>query len=237
MEKRIAGVHRSGRTVGWGGRAWTFVALLALACSTRTPNIEQSYTRSPVPIQGAPARGASAAWVTIVEFTDFVCPYCGNAEPVMRQLLQAYPDDLKLVVRNFPLSSMHPYAQGAAVAAQCAYDQDPVKYWDYHDRLFAQQTALAASNLEAVATEVGLNVNAWQACVQGSDATAEVAADVQLGAQFGVTSTPTFFVNGSKVVGAYGYDDFRPFVDSQVAIAKSSGIPVADYYDQAVLHP
>jgi protein-disulfide isomerase len=212
------------------------VAALALACSTESPTITESDARSPVPIEGAPARGASASWVTIVEFTDFECPYCGSAEPTMRQLLQSYPDDVKLVVRNFPLS-MHPYAQGAAVAAQCAYDQDPDKYWAYHDRLFAQQTALAASDLDQAAADLGLDVNAWRTCVQGSEAPAQVAADVQLGSRFGVDGTPTFFVNGLELPGAYPYGTFRSLVDSELAIAKASGIPAADYYDRVVLHP
>jgi protein-disulfide isomerase len=237
MDEPIRQANRINRLAGAGAHAWMLLALLALACPSTSPDITANLERYPVPIQGAPARGAAAAWVTIVEFTDFQCRFCGNAEPVLRQLLQAYPDDVKLVVRNFPLTSSHPYAQGAAVAAQCAFDQDPTKYWDYHDRLFAQQSALAASNLEAVAADVGLDVNAWRACIQGSDAAAQVAADVQLGARFGVDGTPTFFVNGMNVGGGYEYDDFLHFIEVQIAIAKASGIPAADYYDRAVLHP
>lgn len=91
-----------------------------------------------VPIGSSPIRGPVNAWVTMVEFGDFECPFCGEEEPVVEALLRAFPNDLRLVFKNFPLTSIHPYAEGAAIAAECAGEQGD--FWPMHDILFANQT-------------------------------------------------------------------------------------------------
>lgn len=238
-ERLGGGAGRRSRRLAGGTRPrWTIAALLlsmsALACQNQAQQPAPG-NPVPVPVEGAPARGAAAAWVTIVEFTDFECPYCGREEGVLKQILDAYPDDVRLVVRNFPLPpSMHPFARPAAIAAQCAQEQG--QYWPMHDLLFAHQDALSGADLERYASQAGLELAAWQSCRQGSAAAAKVDADVQLGLDLGVNATPTFFVNGRALDGAYPLDSFRPIIDSEIARARSSGIPAAEYYDRVVLH-
>jgi protein-disulfide isomerase len=186
-----------------------------------------------VPVDGAPLRGsATPTWVTVVEFSDFECPFCGMAQPTLRQLLSAYGDDLRLAYRHFPLP-FHPHARPAAVAAECAHAQG--RFWEMHDRIFADPGALDAAGLAASAAAAGVDVAAWQACLASADPAARVDADAAAGRAAGVPGTPTFFVNGRAVVGAVPYATLAAAVDAALAEARASGIPRERYYDVAVL--
>lgn len=185
-----------------------------------------------VPVGDSPRRGPSDAWVTMIEFTDFECPYCRLEEPIVATLLASYGPDLRLVFKHFPLDAIHPHARAAAVAAECARAQG--KFWELHDLLLA--TDLDDATILADAQLVtGLDVTAWQACLATPAADARVSADVTLGASVGVAGTPTFVINGQVIPGAYPESNLRFVIERARATAIASGIPRAEYYDRAIL--
>ncbi|HTP28635.1 MAG TPA: thioredoxin domain-containing protein, partial [Anaeromyxobacteraceae bacterium] len=147
------------------------LAVALVACGS------QPQSRLKVPVGDSPQRGSSDAWVTVVEFADFECPFCRNEEPILIDTESLYGADLRLIFKYFPLTSIHPRAQAAAVAAECAGEQG--KFWDMHDLLFT--TALDDATLLADARQVpGLDVPAWQVCIGTSASASRVAADVAL---------------------------------------------------------
>jgi protein-disulfide isomerase len=186
-----------------------------------------------VPIDGAPVRGSpTPTWVTVVEFSDFQCPFCRQAQPTLAQLLSAYGDDVQLAFKHFPLS-FHLRAVPAALAAECARAQG--RFWEMHDRVFEGQPALDDATLAAHAAAAGLDVAGWQACLATAEPVARVEADRALGAASGVRGTPTLFVNGRAVVGAVPYAELAAAVDAALAEARSSGIARERYYELGVL--
>ena len=157
-----------------------------------------------------PWLGADHAPVTIIEFSDFECPYCQRAVSTLKELLQLYPGKLKLVYRNFP-GPNHQQALAAAEAAQCAAEQH--RFWDYHDALFNRLPSDAAWNFPGLADTLGLSQSSFNACAQDHRYRAEVLKDLQDGLNLGVTSTPTFFINGRPLVGARPLADFQAIID------------------------
>ncbi|HXX66647.1 MAG TPA: DsbA family protein [Polyangiaceae bacterium] len=186
-----------------------------------------------VPIGSSPLRGPIDAWVTMVEFADFECPFCGEEEPVVEALLQAYPADLRLVFKNFPLTTIHPYAEGAAIAAECAGQQGD--FWPMHDILFANQNALESTNLPGYAQEAGVDVPTWQACLTTEPPIDAINADVALGTSIGVDGTPTFVINGQMIVGAVPQSELQGVIETSRAAAEASGVPSSEYYDEVIL--
>jgi protein-disulfide isomerase len=188
-----------------------------------------------IAVGDAPQRGPSDAWVTVVEFSDFQCPFCGAAAPVVADLLAERPDDVRLLYRHLPLSQ-HPRAVPAAVAAECARVQGPAPdgfFWALHDRMFANQDALLDLHLAAYAGQIaGLDAEAWSACLATAPPLDRVSADRALAVALGIPGTPSFVVNGTLVPGVGG---LRAAVDAAQAAAVASGIPRAEYYDRAVL--
>ena len=185
-----------------------------------------------MPIGDSPQRGPGDAWVTVVEFSDFECPFCRGEQPILTDIEAIYGADLRVVFKHFPLTSLHPHAQAAAIAAECAGEQG--KFWEMHDLLFT--TALDDATLLADAQQVpGLDVTDWQACIAAPETANRVAADVALGTSIGIDATPTFVVNGEPVIGAVPESDLRAVIERARAEAIASGIPRANYYDQAVL--
>jgi protein-disulfide isomerase len=188
-----------------------------------------------VPLGDSPQRGPSDAWVTIVEFSDFQCPFCGMAEPTIEQVLALHPADVRLVYKHFPLPQ-HPGARPAANAAECARVQGTGYFWEMHDLLFANQRSLDDASLAGYASRIaGLDGVTWQACFDARQLDARVQADLDLGVAVGVSATPTFAVNGEPLVGAAPLDTFQGVVEAARAEAIASGIPRAQYYDRAVL--
>ncbi|HVH69680.1 MAG TPA: thioredoxin domain-containing protein, partial [Candidatus Dormibacteraeota bacterium] len=141
-----------------------------------------------------PARGDMNAAVTIVEFTDFQCSACGAMYPVMEEVLKSYGNRVRFVIRNFPLTSLHPYAFKAAEAAKAASEQG--KFWEYIDRLFHNQNALDDASLKKYASEVGLDRKRFDAELDGGVHAAEIQSDVEDGELYGIEATPTIFING-----------------------------------------
>ena len=161
-----------------------------------------------------PARGPKDAPVTIVEFSDFECPYCGAAHDTVEQVMNTYAGKVRLVYRQFPLS-FHPHAAKAAEASLCALDQG--KFWEYHDVLFKNQKKLEPADLKASATEVGMDGQKFGQCLDSGEKKKAVDADQQAGLQAGVGGTPAFFINGIFLNGAQPIDEFKRVIDAELA--------------------
>lgn len=169
--------------------------------------------REQVDVSG-PQRGPAGAPVTIVEFSDFECPYCRQFTPVLAQLLAAYPAQVRLVYRHFPLTTLHPEAQKAAEAAVCANNQG--KFWELHDTLFAEQNSMGVMALKEKAKRLGLDAKQFEDCLDSGAATAAVAADVAAGEKLGIGATPATFVNGRFVNGAVTLEQMTALIDDEL---------------------
>jgi len=161
-----------------------------------------------------PARGPKDAPVTIVEFSDFECPYCGAAHDTVEQVMNTYAGKVRLVYRQFPLS-FHPHAAKAAEASLCAADQG--KFWEYHDVLFKDQKKLEPTDLKAHASEVGMDAQKFGQCLDSGEKKKAVDADQAAGLQAGVGGTPAFFINGIFLNGAQPLDEFKKVIDGELA--------------------
>ena len=170
--------------------------------------------RVDVAVDDDPVKGPTSAPVTIVEFSDFQCPYCSRAEAAIKQVLEKYQGKVRFVYRDYPLS-FHPFAEKAAEAAQCANEQG--KFWEFHDALYADQAKLSVPDMEATASRLGLNADKFKSCVESGKFTAEVTKDVADATKAGVNSTPSFFINGIAVVGAQGPEAFSEVIDRELA--------------------
>jgi protein-disulfide isomerase len=211
---------------------WTAATIIA-SCAIGCGDSEQiAYKVCPIPIDDAPTRGAESSWVTIVEFADFQCQYCREAEATIESI-DAQRPGLRWAFKHFPLTSIHTYAESAASAADCAHRQG--QFWPMHDRLFANETGrLDGATLTQYAAEIGLDLDAWKSCYRSEDSLLRIVTDVQQGSAYGVDSTPTFFVNGYELRGLYPVADFLKVIDDATAEAKASGLPRDSYYDDLV---
>jgi len=162
-----------------------------------------------------PARGPDNAPVTIVEFSDFQCPYCGREYPVVERLMKEYDGKVRLVFRHFPLN-FHENAQKAAEAGACAAEQGADKFWKLHDRMFTNQQKLAVGDLKGYAKDVGLDSPKFDKCLESGEKRALVEADEKAGQEAGVTGTPAFFINGVFINGAVPYEQFKEAVDREL---------------------
>jgi protein-disulfide isomerase len=160
----------------------------------------------------SPARGPAGAPVTVVLFSDLQCPFCKKVEPTLEALEKAYPGKVRVVWKNFPLD-FHPAARLAAAAAMAAHAEG--KFWPMHDRLLAGGAALDRTTIEGYARELGLDRGRFEAALDGGDAL--LAPDLKQAAALGVTGTPTVFVNGRRVTGAYPLATFKELVDQELA--------------------
>lgn len=161
-------------------------------------------------------RGGKDAKVTIVEYSDFECPFCGRAHPTIEQVMDTYGDDVRVVYRHFPLS-FHPQAQKAAEASECAADQG--KFWELHDLIFENQDLLqgGVTQLKKWAADLKLNTAQFNGCLDSGEKAAIVQAQADEGALLGVSGTPGFFVNGISVVGAQPFSVFQQIIDQELA--------------------
>lgn len=184
-----------------------------------TPTGDQPSAPSPsaeVTADDDPVKGDPDAQVTIIEFSDFECPFCKRFyDNTLSQLEEEYIETgkAKLVYRDFPLS-IHPDAQKAAEAAECAEDQG--MFWEYHDMLFENQQALDTASLKSYANTLGLDTAEFDSCLDSGKHAQEVKDDFNDGRAAGVSGTPTFFINGQKIVGAQPIDAFRQIIDAEL---------------------
>ena len=165
-------------------------------------------------VDGAPFVGAADAPVTIVEFSDFHCPFCQRAEDTVAQILSRYGDRVRVIWRDYPVDNLHPQSRKAHEAARCASDQG--KFWPYQKALFAGPPK-QPDQLPAVAQETGLDTASFKACVESGKHQAAVQKDVEEGKRLDVTGTPTFFINGRVLVGAQPLEAFVRVIDDELA--------------------
>jgi protein-disulfide isomerase len=164
--------------------------------------------------KGAPATGPASAPVTIVEFTDYQCPYCHRAQSVMDELLSKYKDRVRLVHLDFPLDG-HPQATPAARAARCAGEQG--RFWPYHHDLMTEQGPLDDADLKRRAAALHLDARTFATCLASRKHDAAIQASVHQGEELGVTGTPAYFINGRMVSGARPLESFTEVIDSELA--------------------
>ncbi len=161
-----------------------------------------------------PTWGPANAPVTIIEFSDYECPFCSRAEATINQVKKAYEGKIRVVFRDFPLN-FHQHAQKAHEAAGCAQEQG--KFWEMHDKLFANQKALGIANLNTYATEIGLDMAKFETCLSSGARADEVKNDLKEGQLAGVSGTPAFFINGRFLSGAQPFDAFAAIIDEELA--------------------
>lgn len=169
-----------------------------------------------VQVGNAPVRGPKNAKITIVEFSDFQCPFCGRVEPTLKQIMDEYKGKVRIAWKNQPLP-FHPNAMPAAEAAMAAYEQGDDKFWAMHDKLFENQGQLSPAYYEQVAKEIGLDMARWKAAVEAHHGQQQIQSDMSAGNAVGANGTPTFFINGKKVVGAMPFDAFKQVIDAELA--------------------
>lgn len=171
-----------------------------------------------LPVGDSAIRGPADAPVTIVEFADYECPFCARNVPLVKQLLDAYPDKVNFVYKEFPLTSIHRNALGASKAAIAAQNQG--KYWEMHDLLFENFQKLESDDLPGYAARAGLDVERWKKDLESEAVGKRVQEDLRLGRTAGVRGTPTMFVNGLRVTNR-SFEGIKEMIDS--ALAQKAG--------------
>ena len=161
------------------------------------------------------ARGPREAPVTIVEFSDFHCPFCKTVVGTLKQITTQYQDRVRWVFRDFPIPGLHPEAPIAHEAARCAGEQD--KFWPYHDVLFDRAPVSAPAALRDLAVLVGVEPAAFTQCLSSNKYRAAVNADMEVGTQLGITGTPTFYINGALLVGNQPIAEFQRAIERELA--------------------
>jgi len=170
--------------------------------------------RADVTTEGFPSRGPEKAPVTIVEFADFECPFCGGLYPTMKLVEQNYKDKVRLVYRQFPLTNVHPRAQKAAEASLCANEQK--HFWEFYDSLFSDQANLDVSSLKQRAQTQGLNTKAFDTCLDSGKQADAIQKDRDEARKLGVSSTPTLFINGRLLAGNRPYAEIREVIEDEL---------------------
>lgn len=163
---------------------------------------------------GAHSRGPADAPITIVEFSDFECPFCASVAPTLKQIEETYQGSVRVVWKHLPLSSIHSYADGAAQAAEAAAQQG--KFWEYHDKLFADQSKLAPEDLVQHAEDLQLDMDRFEADLLDPANRKEVADDTAEADALGVSSTPSIFINGRFISGARSFETYAKVIDDEL---------------------
>jgi protein-disulfide isomerase len=176
---------------------------------------------SKIKLDDTPERGPKDAKVTIVEYSDFQCPFCSRVYSTLEnEVLTQYGDKVRFYFKNFPLTSIHPWAEDAAVASECAFRQGNDKFWSMYNGLFTKQDQITKENLREkssdIAKDSGMDVGKFQQCFDGKQTLDAVHADSNEATALGVNSTPTFFVNGRRLAGAQTADGFKQLIDREL---------------------
>lgn len=169
--------------------------------------------RAEIPLDGAAARGPEDAEVTIVEYSDFQCPFCARVQPTLEQIEKTYGDRVRFVYKHLPLR-IHPEAPGAAAASEAAHRQG--KFWEMHDRLFASQRELGDDLYRKIAQDLGLDLERFEKDRASAEVRQRVAKDEQEAQRLGVSGTPGFFINGRFLSGAQPFDAFQRVIDEEL---------------------
>jgi predicted DsbA family dithiol-disulfide isomerase/Skp family chaperone for outer membrane proteins len=170
--------------------------------------------RAKIQTAGFPSKGPAAAPVTIVEFSDFECPYCGGLFPTLKQVETNYADKVRIVYRQFPLSNIHPHAEKAAEASLCAFEQQ--HFWEFHDSMFGNQRELSVPDLKQRAVNLKLDTAKFNECLDSGREVASIQADIQEGARAGVTGTPALFINGRLLSGNQPYSEIKEVIEDEL---------------------
>jgi protein-disulfide isomerase len=171
--------------------------------------------RYTVPTTAAdPVRGNPTAPITIIEFSDFQCPFCARVNPTLAKIRETYGDRVKILWKDYPLPN-HPQAPKAAEAARCAGEQS--KFWEMHDAMFANQRALEVPSLKQTARAIGLDGAKFDSCLDAGKWEATVRAGSALGETVGVNSTPSLYVNGRAIIGALPFENFKQIIDEELS--------------------
>jgi len=176
----------------------------------RRPDPSRRYS---VDTSGAPALGEASAKVSVVEFSDFQCPFCNRVLPTLQQIQQEYGDDVRIVFKHLPLG-IHPKAPGAHRAAEAAHRQG--KFWEMHDRIFANQRNLSPEQYRAYAEEIGLDLAQFEKDLADPATERRVQSDLAEASRLGVTGTPGFFINGRFLSGAQPFARFKEAIDAEL---------------------
>jgi protein-disulfide isomerase len=175
--------------------------------------------RYSVETKGSPAIGPETAPVTIVEFSDFQCPFCGRVGPTLKKIKEEYGDQVRIVFKHQPLD-FHAKAPAAHAAAEAAHRQG--KFWEMHDKIFAEQAQMSPEKYVEYATELELDLEQFQKDVASADVKKKVDADKKEAAKLGSTGTPGFFINGLNLRGAKPFEAFKEIIDKELAKKKKA---------------
>lgn len=177
--------------------------------------VETSVTPVPAVTSDDHIKGSANAKITLIEYSDFECPYCLNHKATVDKIVQNYGGDVRVIFRHYPLS-FHPNAQKAAEASECAAEQG--KFWEMHDKIFAANEAgtMSVDKWKAEAKSLGLNTKKFNECLDSGKYADEISAEEQAGLAAGVEGTPATFVNGELVSGAIPYDQFKSIIDGKL---------------------
>ncbi len=182
----------------------------APAARPNRPTRPDQNKRYEVSVGEAPTRGRADAPVTIVEWSDFQCPFCGRVEPTLARIEEEYGDRVRFVFKHLPLS-IHPQAGAAHAAAEAAHRQG--RFWEMHDRIFSNQRDLREETLEGYAAEIGLDMDRFRKDVSSDEVSKRINEDMKQANQLGVTGTPAFFINGKFLSGAQPFANFKKSID------------------------
>lgn len=168
-----------------------------------------------VKVGDAPSFGGDSAKVTIVEYSDFQCPFCAKGADILKEIKTKYGNKVKVAFKQYPLP-FHKDARGAAVAALCANEQKTDYFWKLHDWMFSNQDKLDSDNLKGAVKTIGVDVKKFTECLDGNKYMSQVQKDIDEGQAIGVKSTPTFFVNGQLISGAQPIEVFSELIDEEL---------------------
>lgn len=200
-------------------------------------NKEDTTTVFKVPVGSSPAIGSSNALVTIVEFSDFQCPYCGRVEPTLKQIREKYADKVRLVWKNEPLPFHNRAEPAAELAMEARAEKGDKGFWDVHDKLFASQPKLDDPDLDKVAQEAGLSLDKVHEAIKTHKYKAQIDADNDLADDMQASGTPHFFVDGRRLVGAQPIEKFQTIIDEEVTKAQgllAKGVKPDQLYDTMI---
>jgi protein-disulfide isomerase len=178
-------------------------------------------SRTTLATNGRPSKGPANAPVTIVEFSDFECPFCRALFPTLERIEADYKDKLRVVYLQFPLATMHTHARKAAEASLCAYEQN--KFWQLHDAMFNDQQHLSVDDLKQKAAKLSLDMKAFNTCLDSDKYLTEIQSDMEEGVRVGISGTPAMFINGRLLIGAQPYGDIQKIIDDELRRSAANG--------------
>ncbi|OGQ85366.1 MAG: hypothetical protein A2289_01405 [Deltaproteobacteria bacterium RIFOXYA12_FULL_58_15] len=193
------------------------------------PDAAKTYA---VPVGDDPVKGPADAWVTLIEGSEFQCPYCSRVQPTMKEIADKFGKDVRIVFKHNPLG-FHPNAMPAANASMCANEQG--KFWPMHDEMFANQKELSDDKYKEWGAKIGLDMGRWTKCYAEKKYEKVILDDQRVLAQFGARGTPAFFINGRFLSGAQPFPAFEAIINEELKKAQASGIAKKDYYQKAVV--